>query len=1103
MNTVSFLSGSKGSLPQFDFLNLEPLRAILSPTIFVGLGGGGSNAVNLVKELVQSTLAPHTPENAPVMPEAFQFVAFDSASSRPGGLVPGEEWVQLDGSGLGHGAWDEVRRNPAYSSWLSTDVSYSEFATGCQGFRNLGKFLFHKNINLVRSTIQAAINRATRNLALERSGRITFVIFCTLAGGTGSGCVLDCSFLLRQMYPDFEKVRIWGLLACAEGFAEDESLNDRAKSGTYSALKELDHFMSSARREEWIDMLEATTRAGDTYVGSRGRAQRGVFQFPNSSVQGRYEKPFDWCFLLGHENSKGVRLANDSPSFSAIMARIAISLCTYPPVHLADDLGAGGQDFKDNANNITQDLAKTARGASVCYIVPGLVGAHMPVEQVFDLLTLQSARRLLDDMRQGTHNDEDMVEAQDFVSQHKLHLNEVREFIKAKLIRMTGDDAPTTDLTKNEALLKSGKRYRAKAQIFKPFKSYLEIQNFANRTKDRKKTLWAQVLPPEAIVLDEKGERDLQQSPLTIGEGFAKFGGDILGWCNAEIRTVGRRRAAVEDFLSDLNILINELLREADNEAARTAKAHQTQSELWKNDPFHKKLEDYTTKEGFGLMEMDFLLRSAIRKDYSAYAGRAFQVYQERLVGALSAAYVREMRDQLVALREQVTSYFRAVDQAREELLREERGLIKELHGQEEARGQSMDNAFSINLMSAEWRQAFVAQHKLSDIPVLESIATGNSSADQPWRPFAVLTEHASPEANPAKEPLAKWIASDVCGQLFPWFKQQQDIFSQWDDGKGLEQTLALALPGRQQDGYERAGGLLIQKCNEQWDVSLNSTKLETSVRRMRILAGPQFVTGKVKSALSNDRVSALLTYEAKRLNMITFAYPVGLAGCPRVYDPLRPAYDRLISNERTDARATNSQHEPERKYHCFPKAWDWQEPLDLIQQDDKLIPEFSTLLLAGLLPMWSAVPKSIRDFWEKTLVPELNKAAPTPREKGIALFSPDGASWWLCPFGKTDWTRGTAGPFEPSLQIGSELESAFRQYASVANYLTEGRKWVDWWNDQKKNLLNRKEQCELLAWAEEWAQRQRDRIDPTEAAYRFSNQIRKCFEAEKLRAAF
>jgi len=154
-------------------------------------------AVKFIKQMVESTLAPHH-RGASVDSPARRSSILHSTPTARGQRVwkPERSGFNSMVAALLTARGRRCSQASHYKDWLASDVNVNDFVTGCQGYRNLGKFLFTK-LEPHRIGAHECGETGTPNLSTVNSNRRTFVIFCTLAGGTGSGCLLDFSFLLR------------------------------------------------------------------------------------------------------------------------------------------------------------------------------------------------------------------------------------------------------------------------------------------------------------------------------------------------------------------------------------------------------------------------------------------------------------------------------------------------------------------------------------------------------------------------------------------------------------------------------------------------------------------------------------------------------------------------------------------------------------------------------------------------------------------------------------------------------------------------------------------------------------------------------------------
>jgi len=121
-------------------------------------------------------------------------------------------------------------REKLYDSMLPSD---GEAADGAGQLRALGRVGFLCGMQ----DIMSALVNAKSAIGGNSTGRdLQISVFCSLAGGTGSGMLLDTVIMLRRLV--FPKARISAFLLMPELF-EDRSIVDRIWPNTYAALKEI------------------------------------------------------------------------------------------------------------------------------------------------------------------------------------------------------------------------------------------------------------------------------------------------------------------------------------------------------------------------------------------------------------------------------------------------------------------------------------------------------------------------------------------------------------------------------------------------------------------------------------------------------------------------------------------------------------------------------------------------------------------------------------------------------------------------------------------------------------------------------------------------
>lgn len=376
----------------------NPMRSLQSmfrrPTIFLGLGGTGCHSVSNIKQLYKKTFAGYAEEGKKdKIPAGIQFLGFDSAQQDcPKYLINGQEWIHLEGN-VTPSVMKDMKSESYYRNWIP-DIDSWDFAMGAGGKRTLGKILFTRNVTGFAKHLGAKLQTASSYQLLD-DGTPTIYIFAGLAGGTGSGAILDACFYIRQNYPEAKIIGVLGVVGGERGKSPDIQRN--ATVGCYAALREINTFQ---------DKLLRSKLSGEYADGK-------VFQFPVGSHHGMYTQPFDYVFLVGNKNQRGTANLNDAKSLTAFMARTAFMLTAYPA-----DSAKGQRSFESEMCDRLGTSDTYLKGMLATYLVPGFGQLIVPRVLVTDYMTCTLGGRVAGSLVGGGEYDE--VEYSNF--SQRLHL---------------------------------------------------------------------------------------------------------------------------------------------------------------------------------------------------------------------------------------------------------------------------------------------------------------------------------------------------------------------------------------------------------------------------------------------------------------------------------------------------------------------------------------------------------------------------------------------------------------------------------------------------------------------------------------------------------
>ncbi len=290
----------------------KQLPGVYAPTLIVGLGGTGIKVLRLVKQHLTSHTARFVRilgidsdrmENEretnyfPVKLEAHEFVILDSMpavanlararANRPAGYRFILDFLP------------EKRDNRENIHVIVQEKVQRQEGAG--QFRRAGKLVFGANVNegaglgarfaAIRTELTEVSMRMEQKIAgfTQAPGFEVFVV-CSVAGGTGSGCLVDCLALLRQHFSDNQdRVRV---IAILPGPALDQILQVplKEKPGTrgnaVGCLRELQAF-------------------------NLGQVRPAVFQFgPGASVDLTGRPLANNVYLVDHSQKDGTPLGD-------------------------------------------------------------------------------------------------------------------------------------------------------------------------------------------------------------------------------------------------------------------------------------------------------------------------------------------------------------------------------------------------------------------------------------------------------------------------------------------------------------------------------------------------------------------------------------------------------------------------------------------------------------------------------------------------------------------------------------------------------------------------------------------------------------------------
>ncbi|MEY2883208.1 MAG: hypothetical protein RL490_932, partial [Pseudomonadota bacterium] len=248
--------------------------------------------------------------------------------------------------------------------WLGDRAAWGEIlqglaidAAGGQK-RRLGRFLFAMNGQHFCNQVQSLV-AGLRNAS--RADPVTFHLFCGLAGGTGSGAIIDAIAQLRRLYPDANAARIMVYAYLPDMQPPRNWSTGNYHANAYAALKEL-------------NALGVGGYAPHDVVGGTGRLNSDFW--------------YNGCYVYSDTNDQGYRAGIDADLPETVADFVFLKTVVARHVQW-DDL----QRFENSENgNAAPEATPGGKGQrSVRFLGFGIKRLAFPEETIRESLTYDFA----------------------------------------------------------------------------------------------------------------------------------------------------------------------------------------------------------------------------------------------------------------------------------------------------------------------------------------------------------------------------------------------------------------------------------------------------------------------------------------------------------------------------------------------------------------------------------------------------------------------------------------------------------------------------------------------------------------------------------------
>lgn len=314
LNTLDYLEGT-------GVISTRKRKLADECYLFISSGGTGHRVLTTLRRQLEWQV------DSLELEQKVRFLAIDADYEEMDALVKEQhfsrdEVVKLPFEGA-HESIAPGRITPQMKEWVYPDLydktggkavtapSLSGFdSSGAGAWRQPGRIRMCQpnTLALLNSTLQTVVNDLASNMPAE--GRLHVFFLAGLAGGTGSGTIVDLTFLTRHMIKTFNRalyqktqVAAYMLLPTACGTKD----NDKGHQNAYAALKEIDYFMGLQAR-------------GESFCQQYGPGY-------NIDVS---ENIFDFCTLVEGVSDVGIPYPNPAETAKHVTANSILNLIAVP-----------------------------------------------------------------------------------------------------------------------------------------------------------------------------------------------------------------------------------------------------------------------------------------------------------------------------------------------------------------------------------------------------------------------------------------------------------------------------------------------------------------------------------------------------------------------------------------------------------------------------------------------------------------------------------------------------------------------------------------------------------------------------------------------------
>ncbi len=341
--------------------------------LLIGLGGTGGKIIRSFRRAVHQNYRGEQPKETKIrylyVDSSDEMMKHDDPSWKILGQsvqLPLSSQLLISGLNLGS-VLDNIGSYPGIAPWLGDREAFRELLNSANAAnivggqkRHLGRFLFACQVGRFREYLQTLV----REMEVGGVSGTNFHVLAGLAGGTGSGCLVDVLAQIRLMFPDkSNRIIVYALLPDRTPPANRAQANYHANG--YAALLELNALSTGV----WMPHDVSGQRKDRLFL----------------------QDPFNNCYLFSDENEERIKVDIDKelPDIVAsFLFQKVIATATMPWDSLRRMETYENMDFRPEESPVSH---RPERSRLFCTF--GIKQVSYPEEEIHEYMTYQFARQ--------------------------------------------------------------------------------------------------------------------------------------------------------------------------------------------------------------------------------------------------------------------------------------------------------------------------------------------------------------------------------------------------------------------------------------------------------------------------------------------------------------------------------------------------------------------------------------------------------------------------------------------------------------------------------------------------------------------------------------